>query len=85
MVSPEERSARARIAAYTKHAKHNPAETCRVAREAFDRRFLDEVDPDRTLPEDERNRRATYARKAYYARLALKSAQARRARKASAV
>jgi len=82
-MSPEERKYRARIGAYTLHATHDPRETTRAAREAFERRFLDEVDPDRQLPEDERDRRAQYARKAYFARLALKSAQARR-RKAGA-
>jgi hypothetical protein len=41
-------------------------------------RFEDEVDPDRTLPSDERVRRADQAKKAYFTRLALRSAQARR-------
>lgn len=50
------------------------------AREAFNRRFEDQVDPDRALDPAERARRADSARKAYYARLALKSAQARRRR-----
>lgn len=50
------------------------------AREAFNRRFEDEVDPDRRLDPAERARRAESARKAYYAELALKSAQARRRR-----
>lgn len=54
--------------------------TARTApgRKAFDQRFYDQVDPDRTLPEAERERRAASARKAYFVRLALKSAQARR-------
>lgn len=47
------------------------------AREAFLKRFETEVDPDGTLPEADRLRRADHARKAYYQRLALKSAQAR--------
>lgn len=50
------------------------------AREAFNRRFEDEVDPDRKLDPAERARRSESARKAYYAGLALKSAQARRRR-----
>lgn len=54
-----------------------------AARDAFEARFLDEVDKDRVLPEEERARRAASARKAYFARLALKSAQARRKRSAS--
>jgi hypothetical protein len=48
----------------------------------LDRRFLDEVDPDRVLPEAERRRRAESARKVYYQRLALASAKARARRKA---
>ena len=75
-----ERSQRGRIAAYTLHATHDPKETTKKAREAFLAKFLDEVDPDRILDPDERERRASYARKAYFTRLALKSAQARRRR-----
>jgi hypothetical protein len=37
----------------------------------FDQRFLDEVDPERKLPEAERQRRAEHARKAYFTALAL--------------
>ena len=51
-------------------------------RAGLERRFLDEVDPDRLLPEPERQRRAEWARRAFYQRLALASAKARRARKA---
>ena len=50
------------------------------ARAAFQKRFEDEVDPDRKLDAAERARRAESARKAYFAELALKSAQARRRR-----
>lgn len=46
-------------------------------RAGLDRRFLDEVDPDRTLPEAERTRRAEAARKAFYTRLAAASVAAR--------
>jgi hypothetical protein len=41
-------------------------------------RFYDQVDPDRSLPAAERERRAEHARKAYFQRLAAKSAKARR-------
>jgi hypothetical protein len=41
-------------------------------------RFYDEVDPERVLPEAERELRAQSARKAYFSRLAMKSAKARR-------
>ncbi len=46
-------------------------------------RFERQVDPDGVLTPAERARRAGHARKAYFARLALRSAQARR--KTSAV
>ena len=48
------------------------------ARAAFDARFEREVDPERVLPSAERARRAAHARKAYFTRLALRSAQRRR-------
>jgi hypothetical protein len=47
-------------------------------RRAFMERFYDEVDPERVLPEAERELRAQSARKAYFSRLAMKSAKARR-------
>jgi hypothetical protein len=43
--------------------------------------FAERVDPDGLLSEEERHRRAELARKAYFARLAFKSARARSARK----
>ncbi len=80
-LTPEQRTQRARLAAHTKWAHtHDRTEATRPAREAFNQRFLDDVDPDRELSEQDRQRRAGNARKAYYARLSLKSAQARSAR-----
>lgn len=52
------------------------------ARAAFEARFEREVDPEGVLPPQERAVRAAHARKAYFRRIALKSAQARAARKA---
>ena len=49
-------------------------------RAGLERRFLDEVDPNRELPEAERLRRVECAKRAYYQRLALASAKARKAR-----
>ena len=69
---------RARLAAHALHAQHDSREVSKPGREAFLARFEREVDPDGTLPTDERARRAAHARKAYFTRLALKSAQARR-------
>ena len=77
-MTPAERSERARIAAYSLHAKYDARQTTRRARAAFLARFESQVDPDRTLPERERLRRADAARKAYFHALAAKSAAARR-------
>lgn len=60
------------------HAAHDSRVTSAPGREKFLARFEDEVDPDRTLPAAERLRRAGHARKAYFTRLALASAKARR-------
>jgi hypothetical protein len=79
-MTPSERVLRARLAAYTMHARHDTRETTAAARAAFLDRFKREVDPDGTLSAAERQRRAAAARKAYFTRLALRSAQARRRR-----
>jgi hypothetical protein len=71
---------RGRIGAFRLHATHDPRETTKKARAAFDARFLREVDPEGVLPEEERHRRAQYARKAYFAQLARRRAAARRRR-----
>jgi hypothetical protein len=79
-LSPAERSMRARLAAHTLHSRYDSKELTQSARDKFDKRFLDQVDPNRTLPEPERSRRAVQARKAYFTALALKSARARKSR-----
>jgi len=71
-------------AANTRWSREDPTEQGKIMRAGLDRRFLDEVDPDRVLPETERRRRADCARRAFYQRLALASAKARKARKAGA-
>ncbi len=75
---------RGRIGAYRLHASHDPRETTANARAAFLGRFVDEVDPDRSLTEAERLRRATAARKAHFAKLAYQSSVSR-AKKAAPV
>lgn len=74
--TPGERSLRARLAAHAMHAQGKtntaPATAASMAR------FAREVDPDGVLDPVERARRADHARKAYFARLALKSVQSRR-------
>ena len=67
------------IAAHEKWARTPDATAATApARAAFLDRFDREVDPDGVLAPQERARRAEHARKAYFTRLALKSAQARR-------
>lgn len=77
-LTPAERTMRARLAAHTLHAMVDSREHTEPARRAFMERFEDQVDPDRVLSRAERRRRAEQAKKAYFTRLALKSAQARK-------
>jgi hypothetical protein len=80
-LSPAERSLRARLAAHTMHARNDAGQTTVAARTAFLARFEAEVDPDGALDPEERRRRAEHARRAYFTRLALASAKARRTRR----
>lgn len=79
-MTPAERSQRSRLAAHVLHSRYDSRDLTEAARKGFNDRFLDEVDPERKLPTQERERRAAHARKAYFTSLALKSARARRAR-----
>jgi hypothetical protein len=80
-MTPSERALRARTAAYAMHAKHGLEQTTAKGRAAFLATFEEQVDPAEALPPDERRRRAKQLRKAYFARLALASAKARRTRR----
>jgi hypothetical protein len=80
MLDPEARRLRGRIGAYALHAKYDSRALTAPARAKFLARFLEQVDPDRALPEPERFRRARQALRAHMARLALRSAQSRRNR-----
>lgn len=79
------KSVRHQFAAHRLHAQHDSRELTAAARAAFLDRFVSEVDPDHTLPEGERLRRAEHARRAYFLQLAYKSAKARRAKAAQKV
>src|SRR5207244_3621967 len=58
-VTADELSAMNREKALWMHKLHDDAgDTTRAAREAFHEKFVDEVDPARELPEDERDERA---------------------------
>ena len=76
-----ERQLVASIAAHESWA-HTPDRTARTApaRASLMAKFEKQVDPDGTLPPDERRIRADHLKAAYFKRLALKSAKARRAR-----
>ena len=76
-LTPGERSLRARIAAHALHAKGGTSTAAGTA--AFLGRFDRQVDPDGTLPPDERARRAAHARKSYMSTLSLKASRARKA------
>ncbi len=72
-----------RIGAFRLHALYDPRETTRNARAAFLDSFERAVDPKGVLPEDERRRRAGFARRAHFAKLARLSALARQTRRRS--
>ena len=76
--SPQEASLRGKIGAYRLHATHDSREITAPARRAFLARFDRDLDQEGTLPPPERALRAAMAKRAYFTRLALKSAQARR-------
>lgn len=78
---PDERSLIGQIGIQTRLSKLCDAEMpeiTRAAREALEKRFVDEVDPDRELSPEERDRRVQAAKTAYYARLSLRAVAARR-------
>ena len=82
MESRAEARLHGQVAAYESWA-HTPDRAARTARAraARDAKFVDQVDPDGVLDEAERALRVAAARKAYFARLSLKAAQARRERR----
>ena len=81
MTSDSLASIRGRIGAYSLHSQYDGREITQAARGRFLQRFEDEVDAERQLPPQERQRRAQMARRAYFLKLALASAKARRRRK----
>lgn len=74
------RSSSARVAALTRVSQVGGTAVSAPARAAFMATFLDQVDPDRTLPEPEREKRAAAARQAYFVRLAGKSRKSRQSK-----
>jgi hypothetical protein len=80
MSTPSERSQQASIAALTRHALHDPKEATAAARAKWLDGLRVAVDPDGSLEEEERARRAHRLLKARMKALALKSAKARAAK-----
>jgi hypothetical protein len=77
-LTPEQRSLRAKAAVDASWARTNDR-TARTepARRAALARFERQVDPLGELPEQERHRRAEFARRSYFRYLALRSARKR--------
>lgn len=79
--TPSDRGTIASIAANTRWSMvQDRSAATAPAREKFLDRFERQVDPGGVLPAGERAKRAENAKKAYFQRLALKSAQSRRRR-----
>ncbi len=70
-----------RIGGHTLQAQYDTTEWRRKGTVALLNSFERKVDPEGLLSPEERERRAGAARKAHFARLAYKSAEARRKRK----
>lgn len=82
-LTPAGRSLRASIAVNTSWANtKNRSERSAPGRQAFMDSFEAKVDPDGVMDEVTRKKAAENARKAHFQRMALKSVQARRAKKA---
>lgn len=77
---PADLALRGRIGAHLLHARYDSKVLTAPARAAFLASFERAVDPDGSLPADERRRRAAHLRAAHFARLARLSALARRRR-----
>lgn len=78
-MTPEQRTLRARIAAYTMHSRNNGQDVTANARATFAASFEKTVDPDNLLSPAERQKRGAALRSAHYARMALKSSLKRAA------
>ncbi len=77
-LTPAQRTARARIAAHTRWANEpDRLAATKPGRDAAFEKLLDEVDPRRVLPDDERLKRARNAQKAQLERIRLASSRAR--------
>ena len=80
-MTPSQRTIRAKIGAYSLHAQHDSHVVSAPGRAAAAKKLnaslLTEIDPKGRLSEAERARRLESARKAHFAKLALRSARVR--------
>jgi hypothetical protein len=87
-ISTKSKSLAGRIGALRMHALNDTRVVSSPGRDVaatrLNERLLQEIDPNQELPQAERLRRLEYARKAHFAKLALKSAVSRR-RKAGSI
>jgi hypothetical protein len=81
LLSATERTLRARIGAHSLHAKHDSSVVSapgrKAAAEKLSKRLLAEFDPNNSLSEEEHARRLEHARRAHFARLALRRSKKR--------
>ncbi len=70
-----------KLGAFTLHSKYNAKDLTKNARAAAWKRYLDMVDPERTLSEEDRDGRAPAARHAHMIRMSQKSQAVHRAKK----
>lgn len=78
MLTPEQRSTRARLAALTRWSREDGKAQGELVQAGLRRKFYNETDP--TLPAVERERRAECAYKAHMTRLSFLASKARQAR-----
>lgn len=81
-LTASERSRRARIGALSLHAAGKT--DTETARAALQRKFEDEVDPDRILTLEERARRADFAKRRHYERVTAKRLKTLKTKKSAA-
>jgi hypothetical protein len=70
--------ARGKLGGLSTSARHDPVQITAKARQVYRESFFDLVDPTKTLDPTERERRATAAYRLHMAKLAMRSAAARR-------
>lgn len=84
MLTPEQRSMRARIAAHARWSKEDPKPNADRGQAGLLLRFEREADPEGVLAPEERRRRAESRRREHMTRLAFQSSKARGHREAAA-